>query len=410
MQSAQNSDQSSNSKDDEIIRVSLSRIDLLNDYVGELIVLNSVIQQQSLEFESVPLQVSIRQAVKLAKAIQSLSMGLRMLPVKPLIQKLQRVVRDTANLLNKEVKLNIIGEQMFVDKSVLDNLVDPLIHILRNGVDHGVEMPTERELNGKNKRGQITLSFLNEGNFLVVQIQDDGKGINSEILRTKALEKNIINENQSFTEKQLIHLIFHPGFSTKSETSEVSGRGVGMDVVKTNVENIGGHVEVFSTLGQGSVFRLRIPLSLAVIEGMIVTTEKNRYVIPLSQVHETINLKSQQIFSEQVGIGSCFKLRGNVIPLFSLESTLGNKDTINSSGTALVVKSDEQFMAVSVDEIQRSQQIVIKPFGNGIKPQKGWIGSCVLGDGRPALIVNPAELLSGKINPLNKNNNPGVVA
>ncbi|MCB0363179.1 MAG: hypothetical protein KDD35_10675, partial [Bdellovibrionales bacterium] len=227
------------SKEDEIIRVNLSKIDILNDYVGELIVLQSMIGQQAAQIGG-NLQASIRSMVKISKDIQAISMSLRMLPVKPLIQKLQRVVRDTAQSLNKEVILSVEGDQLDIDKSVLDRLADPLIHMLRNAVDHGLETSDERISVGKTLKGHVKLTFLNEGNHLIVEVEDDGKGINGEDLRKKAVEKGIISENQVLTEKQLVHLIFHPGFSTKSNTSEISGRGVGMDVVKTNVEKSGG--------------------------------------------------------------------------------------------------------------------------------------------------------------------------
>ncbi len=385
-------------KDDEIIRVNLSRIDTLNDYVGELIVLQSVVQQQSMGSNPVKLQTSIRQMVKLSKDIQNLSMSLRMLPVKPLVQKLQRVVRDTARALDKDVNLEVIGDQIDIDKSVLDQLVDPLIHILRNAVDHGLETPGDRKTTGKTPQGRVILVFRSEGNHLVIEIRDDGKGINGEILRKKAIEKQLISETQILNEKQLINLIFHPGFSTKTETSEISGRGVGMDVVKTNVEKIGGQVEVTTTVGQGSIFRLQIPLSLAVIEGLVITTESHRYVVPLNQVQETINLKSHKIFTSQLGIGSCFELRGTVVPLFSLDEALGAKKVQpNLDDTALIISVGERLMALVVRDILRSQQIVIKPLGNGITTQKGWIGTCVLGDGLPTLIVSPVDLLSGKV-------------
>lgn len=385
-------------KDDEVIRVNLSRIDKLNDYVGELIVLQSVIQQQAQTTLSTQLSASVQQMVKLSKDIQGLSMSLRMLPVKPLVQKLQRVVRDTAKALNKDVQLEVIGEGMDIDKSVLDRLADPLIHILRNAVDHGLEVPEDRLKASKNQQGLVVLSFANEGNHLIVEIRDDGKGINTEILKSKAIEKGLISASQNYSEKQLIHLIFHPGFSTKAVTSEISGRGVGMDVVKTNIEKIGGHVDVTTKLGVGSVFKLQIPLSLAVIEGLIVTSEKNRYVIPLSQVQETINLKTQKVFEGRLGIGTCFELRGLVVPLFGLEETLQGKNSSQiENETCLVVQVNERLLGLVVKEIVRSQQVVIKPFSGGIKTQKGWIGSCVLGDGLPTLIISPVDLLEGKI-------------
>lgn len=384
---------------DEVVRVNLSRINTLNDLVGELIVLQSVVQQQSFLDNKVKLEASIRQAVKLSKDIQSLSMGLRMLPVKPLIQKLQRVVRDTATSLGKDVQLTLTGEQMEVDKSVLDRLADPLIHILRNAVDHGLEDVEGRKAAGKSRQGTVHLSFVNEGNHLVIEVKDDGKGINAEVLRKKAIEKQLISETANMTEKQLVNLIFHPGFSTKTVTSEISGRGVGMDVVKTNLESMGGNVDVTTTVGSGSLFRLQIPLSLAVIDGLVVLGENNRYVVPLSQVQETVNLRSQKVHHGQAGIGTCFELRGRVVPIVGLEEALGDRHAAEKyQGSALIVSTNDKLIALAVKDIVRSQQIVIKPLNNGIPPQSGWIGTCVLGDGLPTLIVNPIEVLRGKIN------------
>ncbi|MGE4133259.1 MAG: chemotaxis protein CheA [Bdellovibrionales bacterium] len=383
--------------DDEIVRVSLSKVDGLNDSVGELIVLQSVIQQQSLTGDMRTLQASIRQMVKLSKDIQDLSMSLRMLPVKPLVQKLQRVVRDTAKALDKDVSFEVLGEQMEIDKSVLDRLADPLIHILRNAVDHGLETTNERIEAGKSPQGQVLLSFGNEGNNLVVEIRDNGKGINAKVLEKKAVEKGLIPEINTLTEKQLVHLIFHPGFSTKAVTSEISGRGVGMDVVKTNIEKVGGQVDVITEVGKGSVFRLQIPLSLAVIEGMIVTSSAQRYVVPLSQVQETINLQNHQVQKDKLGIGACLDLRGAVVPLVRIDDALGEKSVNEDFQTGLIVKVGQRPIALLVREVVRSQQIVIKPLSNGIRAQKGWIGSCILGDGLPTLILSPTDLLEKRL-------------
>lgn len=385
-------------KEDEVIRVNLSRIDLLNDYVGELIVLQSVIQQQASFEASNQLQAAVRMMTKLSKDIQSLSMSLRMLPVKPLIQKLQRAVRDTAKVLNKEVDFEVVGDQIDIDKSVLDRLADPLIHILRNAVDHGLETTEGRIKSGKNPQGLVKLTFSTEGNHLVVEVSDDGKGIDAQIIRKKALEKKVISDKATLSEKQLINLVFHAGFSTKTETSEISGRGVGMDVVKTNVERIGGQVDINTQVGKGSVFRIQIPLSLAVIDGLVVTSESNRYVVPLSQVQETINLGSQKIYESKLGIGPCFELRGTVVPVFEIEEVLSNKKLGRKiEGTGLIVNIKDQIIALAVRDIVRAQQIVIKPLGNGIRAQRGWVGSCVLGDGLPTLILSPVDLLEGKV-------------
>lgn len=390
--------------EDEVVRVNMSKINILNDYVGELIVLQSVVQQQSVSSDIKTLQSSVQQMAKLSKDIQSISMSLRLLPLKPLIQKLQRVVRDTAHALHKDVKFVVTGEHIDVDKSVLDKLADPLIHILRNAVDHGLENSADRKRNDKPSRGTIELLFLNEGSHLIIQVKDDGAGIHSELVHEKAVEKKIIPAGHALTEKQLINLIFHPGFSTKSEISEISGRGVGMDVVKTNIESMGGQITVMTEVGKGSVFKIKIPLSLAVVDGLVVSSAFNRYVLPLSQIQETVNLKSQRVFSGQLGVGHCFELRGTVVPIFFLEEVLGvgkfEADVAGTAlinGTALIINVDENLIALVVNDILRLQQIVIKPFSNGIFPQKGWVGTCILGDGLPTLIISPVDILRGRI-------------
>lgn len=390
----------SNEKEDEVVRVNLSRIDLLNDLVGELIVTQSMVQQQSMSGNPLKLQAAIQQMTKLSKDIQSIAMGLRMLPIKPLVQKLQRVVRDTAKLLGKDVVLELEGEQLDVDKSVLDRLADPLIHMLRNAVDHGLEMPEERVQAKKPPQGCVKLGFSNEGNYLTIFIKDDGKGIDPERLKSKAIDKGIISASQSYTEKQLLHLIFNAGFSMKEQTSEISGRGVGMDVVKTNIEKIGGQVDLQTVLGEGTRFDIKIPLSLAVIEGLVVKTSAGRYVVPLNQVQETINLESLHIHRNKLGMGDCIELRSCVVPLLTMDSVMGaskSKDLDATQGIALVFEVGGQLIALAVQEVLRSQQVVIKPLGNGIKGQKGWVGTCVLGDGLPTLILSPNDLLENKI-------------
>lgn len=383
--------------DDEVIRVNLSKVSKLNDFVGELIVLQSVVQQQ-IPKEDIKINGSLRQMINLTKEIQNLSMSFRMLSAKPLIQKLQRIVRDTSQTLGKKANFLINGDDIEIDKSVIDLLADPLIHIIRNALDHGLESPEERIKIGKKESGDILLSLYNEGNFLIIEIKDDGKGINSKIIREKAIEKKVINQETTYTESQLINLIFHPGFSTKSTASEVSGRGVGMDVVKTNIEKIGGTVDVTTEVGKGSKFRLQIPLSLAVIEGLVVTTTKNRYVLPLNQVQETINLNISKLHKNKLGIGDCLELRGVVIPIFNLDELLNGKKTKDSApGIGLIVNVDSQLIAIEVVDIIRAQQIVIKPFNNGLIPHKGWVGTCILGDGLPSIIFNPIELLEGLV-------------
>ena len=388
--------------EDEVVRVSLSRIELLNDYVGELIVMQSMLQtiaNPTSHSSAEKLAKSINDVTKICKVIQTLSMGLRMLPVKPLVQKLTRTLRDTATALGKDVRLEVQGDQMDIDKSVLDQLGDPLVHIIRNSADHGLETKEERAKTSKNPQGVVQLTFLNQGNSLVVEVRDDGPGIDPAFIRKKAIEKNLISASDIRTDKEIKMLIFAAGFSTKSVTTDVSGRGVGMDVVKTNVEKIGGEVELFSEVGKGSLIRLKIPLSLAVVDALVMTTNRGRFVIPLSQVQETVNLNSLKITSKMIGIGECIELRGDVLPLYRLEKLLepNREASVEADSTALIFKVQEQMVAVSIKELISSQQVVIKPLGNGVAAQVGWVGSCVLGDGLPTLIVNPVDMLTGKI-------------
>ncbi len=236
---------STSAEKDELVRVSLSKIEVLNNYVGELIILQSVLQQQSINARNPLLQSTAHQVAKLSKEIQELSMSLRMFPIKPVFQKMNRVVRDTAQAVSKDVHFDTQGEDLEVDKSVIDHLGDPLVHILRNAVDHGLEASSaDRVASGKSPKGHVTLHAFNEGNQLVVEVKDDGRGIDPRVIREKAVQKGVIRSAQGLSDQDAIMLIFHPGFSTKSETSEISGRGVGMDVVKSNLEKLGGQVDI----------------------------------------------------------------------------------------------------------------------------------------------------------------------
>lgn len=396
---------------DEVVRVSLTKVDQLNDYVGELIVWQSMVQQQAQDTVHAKLNQSLMQVLKISKEIQEISMSLRLLPVKPLIQKLQRVVRDTSQALGKEIELVVEGEQLEIDKTVLDRLADPLIHILRNGVDHGVEEPQKRIAAGKSPKGRLTMSLRTEGSSLLVEVRDDGNGIDPQRLRTKAIEKGIIKEADVLTERQLINLIFHAGFSTKTVTSEISGRGVGMDVVKTNVEKAGGQVEVNSVLGQGSQFLLRVPLSMAVIDGLVVMTDGERTIIPLSQVQETLNLRNFKLIADRSGLNTCFELRGHVVPVVSLTEMARRKRTpVRPDQAAILVNFREKLHAIAIDDIVRSQQVVIKPIASGVPAQKGFLGSAILGDGLPTLIIGATDLIEDYIYAQSSKMNEGSAA
>lgn len=393
------------SNEDESIRVSLSRVEKLNNVVGELVILQTVLDQQRFSASNDQLtNKSISQLGKLSKEIQEISMSLRMVPVKSTLQKMSRIVRDTSKTLDKKVKLTLFGEETEIDKTVLEHLSDPLVHIVRNAVDHGLESTEDRVKAGKNEVGNVTIRALHEGNNLVIEISDDGGGIPADVIRRKAIEKGIIKGTQQISDDDVIQYIFHPGFSTKEQVTEVSGRGVGMDVVKTNIEKLSGEVRVKTEKGKGSVFKVVLPLTMAIIDGMVIRVGKDKFIIPLNQVHESLK-PGKEIVNEVTGWGKCLNLRGQVLPLFNIGKTLSvSTDEGNETEKiAIIIQATETPFAVLVDDILHQQQVVIKTLGNEIKNAQGFMGSSILGDGKPSFILDLNELYSGKMKKSNTN-------
>ncbi len=380
-------------KDDETLRVSLNRLEVLNNLVGELVIIQSVVESSLSKSGDVK---TARSLGKLCKDIQDLSMSLRMVPVGPSFQKLARIVRDTSKLLNKKVDLHLIGEETEIDKTVAESLGDPLVHIIRNAIDHGLETPEERLAAGKSEEGVVEVMAFHEGNFLVIQITDDGKGINGQRLIEKAKSKGIIPENMNLTEQQAIELIFHPGFSTKEEVSEVSGRGVGMDVVKTNIESLGGEVKVRSKVGAGSCFRLMLPLTLAIIDGMLIKAGGQQLVVPKGQIQEVIKLEPGMI-TKMTGRRPYLTLRNTIVPVFYLEEDWGTLTKGEKVDIALIVRHNDQSFAIGITDIMRQQQVVVKPPTKEIMNKQGVMGTTILGDGKPSLIIDLLNLYSRKL-------------
>ena len=377
---------------EESIRVKLSRIDQINNVIGELVILQTVVSQRRFEFvQDELMNKSITMMSKLFKEVQELAMSLRMLPIKSVFQKMNRIVRDTSLKLEKDVNLNLVGEETEVDKTVIEKISDPLVHIVRNAVDHGLESSEAREIAGKDKKGQIELMAFHEGNNLVIQITDDGKGINPEVIRKKAIEKGIITENSNLTDQQIIDMIFHPGFSTAEKVTDVSGRGVGMDVVKTNIEALGGQVKLRSKVGVGSSFKIILPLTLAIIEGVVVSADNEKFVIPLSQISEVSQVLPEDIESFSGGT-KLFKLRGEVLPLFFVNQKIGKPVAEQKRFTTIIVRGLDYPFGVVVDDILNQQQVVIKKLGEDILNKKGMLGSAIMADGLPALILDVLEL------------------
>jgi two-component system chemotaxis sensor kinase CheA len=316
-------------------------------------------------------------------------------------------VRDTAQLLGKKVHLHLQGEETELDKTVLESISDPLVHLIRNAVDHGIESAAKRREAGKSEEGNVRLSAFHESGKLVIEIRDDGGGINGAVLLAKAKEKGVIPANAVLSEKECVHLIFHPGFSTKQEVSEVSGRGVGMDVVRTNIEMLQGEIQIQTEVGKGTTFRVILPLTLAIIDGMVVRCGEERFVIPLSQVHESVRPATADV-QFNVGVGEVLLLRGECLPMLRLGLVLGRKAARDvTDSIAIVIRASGKPYAIIVDDIVGQYQIVIKKLGQELSRLKVFSGSAVLGDGRPAFILDPPELAkiatpisSGQRNPV----------
>ncbi|MGE0631583.1 MAG: chemotaxis protein CheW [Pseudobdellovibrionaceae bacterium] len=382
---------------EESIRVAVSKVEELLNYVGEMVILQSVIREQVMLTDSMLLKKTVHQLGKIGKEIQDLSMSLRMVPIKPTFQKMQRIVRDTALALNKEISLDLVGEETEVDKTVLEKISDPLVHLVRNSVDHGIENEEVRVSSGKAKKGKVALIAAHQAGKLIIEVKDDGGGLDPEKLKKKAIERGILRPDTNLTDVEAYNLIFAPGFSTKEQVTDVSGRGVGMDVVKTNILELSGEIQIESAVGKGSTFRIALPLTLAIIDGMILNYGESRFVIPLGHVHETLRPTLDQI-QNTTALGDILKLRGENIPLYKVGDFFGIKPGVSfGEMIAIVVRSGPKPFAILVDDIVGQHQVVVKELGPELQGYKGLSGSTILGSGKPAFILEPTDLVKRKL-------------
>ena len=384
---------------DESIRVAGSKVDKLLNAVGEMVILQSVLAQNKdgTGMNDQNFKKTMHQLSKVSKEIQDISMGLRMVPIKPIFQKMQRIVRDTAQVLEKEINLNLVGEESELDKNVLENINDPLVHLIRNSVDHGIEKTEKRVAAGKSPVGNVELKAYHRSGKLVIEVIDDGGGLDPQFLRGKAIEKGIITASEELTESECFKLIFRAGFSTKEAITEISGRGVGMDVVKTNIERLGGEIQVESTLGQGTTFRITLPLTLAIIDAMIATYGGQKYVLPLSHVYETLQPQAAQVYKEK-NLGTVLMLRGENLPLYHLGDFFALKrQKAETNMIAMVFRNDNRPYAILVDDIIAQQPVVVKRLSNDMEGMIGISGTTILGDGKPCLILEAQDLLLREI-------------
>lgn len=388
---------------DQTIRVEVKRLDHLMNLIGELVLgknrLLKIYDDVEERYEGEKFLEELNQVVSqlsiITTDVQLAVMKTRMQPIAKVFNKFPRVVRDLSRELGKQIELEITGEETELDKSIVEEIGDPIMHMIRNSCDHGVEDPATRKANGKPERGVVQLKAYNEGNHIVVEITDDGKGLDANELKIKALEKNLITEKEAgqMTDKEAFTLIFKPGFSTAAKVTNVSGRGVGMDVVKTNIEKLNGVIEIDSELGKGSSFKLKIPLTLAIIQSLLVGTQEEFYAIPLASVLETVRVPIDNIYT--IEGKNVLRLREEVLSLVRLSDVFGVKQVLESGDQTYVVIIGvaESKLGIIVDTLVGQEEIVIKSMGDYLQNIQGIAGATIRGDGRVTLIIDVGAMM-----------------
>ncbi|WP_269530843.1 chemotaxis protein CheW [Chitinimonas sp. BJYL2] len=377
------------------IRVDVSKVDQLLNFVGELVITQSMLAQSASNLD--PLQhtrllAGIEQLQRNTRELQESVMSIRMIPMSTVFSRFPRVVRDLAGKLGKKVELRLVGEQTELDKGFVEKLVDPLTHLVRNSLDHGIESTEARVARGKPETGNLTLAASQQGGNVVIEVRDDGAGLNRERILAKARENGIpVTDNMSDSEVWL--LIFEAGFSTAAEVTDVSGRGVGMDVVRKNIQSMGGTVEIESMTGIGSTMRIRLPLTLAILDGMLVDAGGETYILPLNAIRESLQPTPEQC-KTVTGSGRVVQVREEYLPLIALHEVVGcqPKSATPSGGIVMVIEVGNQQIALWVDELLGQQQVVVKNLESNYRRVRGISGATILGDGRVALIVDISEL------------------
>ena len=374
------------------IRVDTEKIDKLINLVGELVITQSMITDLSEKFTLAQLPVlqeRITQLERNTREIQERVMSIRMMPIGSAFHRFPRLVRDLAGKSGKQIQLVMSGEETELDKTLIEAIGDPLTHLVRNSADHGLELPEDRVAQGKSERGTIRLHAYHDGGNICIAVEDDGRGLNREKIIQKAVEKGIIADGSNMSDEAVYQLIFRPGFSTAETVTDVSGRGVGMDVVKRNIESLGGSVDIQSTMGKGSRLTLKLPLTLAIIDGMTVRVGQDNYIIPLIAVTESIRPKPNEL-QRIVGKGEVVNLRGEWVPVVKLYEafTLTPDCTDPSQALLVIVETDGRRLAVLVDELTGQQQVVIKSLEQNFRKVEAISGATILGDGQVALILD----------------------
>ena len=384
--------------DSGTIRVDTRKVDRLIDLVGELVIAQSMAAQALDGFTMSRLAAltdAFAEMERYTRELQERVMGVRMLPVAGVFHRMQRLVHDLASSTGKSIRLEISGEDTEIDKSMVDGIGDPLTHIIRNAADHGIESPAERAAAGKPEQGAIRLSACHEGGSVVITVSDDGRGLDMAKIRQRAAERGLIRENEELTDEQTRMLIFEAGLSTAEKVTDISGRGVGMDVVRRNVEGMNGSLGVESEPGKGCAIRLRLPLTLAILEGLLAKVGPDTWILPLAAILESVRPKASEI-RMVAGQGEVVMLRGEPVPLVRLHRLfhIGGAVTHAAEGITVIVEHQGRRLALLADQLLGQQQVVIKSLEANYRKVDGVGGATILGDGRPALIVDVPGIVS----------------
>lgn len=381
------------------ISVNVGKMDLLMDLVGELVIAEAMVSQNP-ELRGLPLDgfyKAARQLRKITDELQDVVMSIRMVPLAATFHKTSRIVRDMNKKLNKQAELEIVGGETEVDKNIIEHLSDPLMHLIRNAVDHGIESPGEREQAGKPPAGKLRLEAKNAGGEVWIMVQDDGRGLDREKILAKAVERGLTQGiDNSLTDKEVYSFILHPGFSTKETVTEFSGRGVGMDVVAQNIEKIGGSIHIDSSLGCQTTITIRIPLTLAIIDGMNIRVGRNIYTIPINSIRESFRISGHRTFRDTGG-AEMIMLRGECYPILRLYERYRIQAAAEDlpDGIMVMIEADDKKICLFADALLGQQQVVVKALPKYLKKTQGIAGCTLLGDGSVSLILDVSGLVGG---------------
>ncbi len=372
------------------VRVPSERLDKLIQLIGELSI------SQSMANESCQRRIfdenffkNLRFAWKVSKEIQETALSLRMNSLKSLFQRLERTAYEISRLQDKDITIEVEGSECELDKQAIEAITDPLIHIIRNAVDHGIENRKERELSGKKEKSKVIISAISSADGVAIFVKDNGKGLSIDKIRQKAIEKGIIDTNTKISDLELQQLIFNPGFSTAEKVTDISGRGVGLDVVRQKINEVGGEINIKSIFGQGTTFNIFVPLNINILDGIIVRVGREKFIVSLSEIHEIVSISENEV--DKTENGNVFCRRGITLPIFELKDIL-NITTDEATTSAIVIKSGSQFIAFSINAVIGQHSIMVRPIMGKEKYSSFISGSTVLGDGRPGLILSVKKM------------------